>query len=160
MEEGTDEFERVYKAYYGDVFKAVYHKTSDRQTAEDITQDTFVAAFKLGEEFLAHPQPKLWLLRTAHYKLYELYRKAKRWGMEPLEECLELAAQEDCHYGEIELDLAAVATISEAEWRMVKAYHVFGTSIAEIAQSESVTENNMRVRLFRFRKKLAEALSD
>ncbi len=76
MEEGTDEFERVYKAYYGDVFKAVYHKTSDRQTAEDITQDTFVAAFKLGEEFLAHPQPKLWLLRTAHYKLYELYRKA------------------------------------------------------------------------------------
>ena len=159
MEEGTDEFGRVYKAYYGDVFKAVYHKASDRQTAEDITQDTFVAAFKLGEEFLAHPQPKLWLLRTAHNKLCEQYRKAKRWGTEPLEECQELAAQ-DCHYGEIELDLAAVATITEAEWRMVKAYHVFGTSIAEIARSEAVTENNMRVRLFRFRKKLAEAFSD
>ena len=65
MEEGTDEFERVYKAYYGDVFKAVYHKTSDRQTAEDITQDTFVAAFKLGEEFLAHPQYRESLARSA-----------------------------------------------------------------------------------------------
>jgi len=65
LEEGTDEFERVYKAYYGDVFKAVYHKTSDRQTAEDITQDTFVAAFKLGEEFLAHPQRREALCRAA-----------------------------------------------------------------------------------------------
>ena len=42
---------------------------------------------------------------------------------------------------------------------MVKAYHVFGTTIAEIARSESVTENNMRVRLFRFRKKLKEEIS-
>ncbi len=158
MEEEMEEFGKVYKAYFDEVFKAVYHRTSNRQMAEDITQDTFFAAFKQREGFLAHPQPKLWLLRTAHNKLCKLYRKAKRWGMEPLEECLELATQ-DCHYGEIELDLAAVATISEAEWRMVKAYHVFGTSIAEMARSEAVTENNMRVRLFRFRKKLKDQIT-
>ena len=158
MEVGTDEFGKMYQMYFDDVLRAVYHRISDRQTAEDITQDTFVAAFKLGEGFLAHPKPKLWLLRTARNKLREQYRRARRWGMEPLEECLELAAQ-DCRYGEVELDLAAVATLSEEEWKMVKAYHVFGTTIAGIARSESVTENNMRVRLFRSRKKLKDQIS-
>ena len=104
MEVGTDEFGKMYQMYFDDVLRAVYHRISDRQTAEDITQDTFVAAFKLGEGFLAHPKPKLWLLRTARNKLREQYRRARRWGMEPLEECLELAAQ-DCRYGEVELDL-------------------------------------------------------
>ena len=48
MEVGTDEFGKMYQMYFDDVLRAVYHRISDRQTAEDITQDTFVAAFKLG----------------------------------------------------------------------------------------------------------------
>ena len=81
MEAGTDEFGKVYQMYFDDVLRAVCHRTSDRQTAEDITQDTFVAAFKLGEGFLAHPKPKLWLLRTARNKLREQYRRARRWSL-------------------------------------------------------------------------------
>ena len=43
MEVGTDEFGKMYQMYFDDVLRAVYHRISDRQTAEDITQDTFVA---------------------------------------------------------------------------------------------------------------------
>ncbi len=157
MEKQTDAFTEVYKAYYEVVFKAVYHRIANRQIAEDITQDTFVVAFRLGEDFLRHPEPKLWLLRTAHYKMLEAYRKAKRWGLEPLEKHQELEAQ-DCHYGEVELNLSALATLGKEEWRAIKAYHVFGNTISEMAESEAVTENNMRVRLFRVRKKLKDGM--
>ena len=153
----VDEFAEVYKAYFNDVFRAVYRKIPDRQDAEDITQDTFFAAFRLGKDFLGHPQPKLWLFRTARNKRRELYRKRKRRGMEPLEEYQELSVQ-DCRYGEIELNLSAMAVVGEEEWRIVKAHHVFGTAIAEMARAEAVTENNMRVRLFRARKKLRDGM--
>lgn len=152
-----EEFAEVYRAYFNEVFRAVYRKTPDRQDAEDITQDTFFAAFRLGKEFLGHPEPRLWLLRTARNKRRELYRKRKRWGTEPLEKCQELAA-EDCHYGEIELNLSALAVVDEKEWRIAKAHHVFGTTIAEMARWEAVTENSMRVRLFRIRRKLKNGM--
>ena len=157
MDRWMDAFAEIYEAYFDDVFRAVYRKVLDRQTAEDITQDTFFAAFEFGEGFLEHPEPKLWLLRTAYNKIYELYRKRKRRATEPLEEYRELAAQ-DCHYGEVELNLSALAVVGEEEWGIVKAYHVFGTTIAEMAQQEEVTENNMRVRLFRVRKKLKDGM--
>ncbi|MCI9337489.1 MAG: sigma-70 family RNA polymerase sigma factor [Lachnospiraceae bacterium] len=156
MSTETDEFAEVYKAYFDDVFKAVYHRIPNRQMAEDITQDTFFAAFRRGEEFLRHPEPKLWLFRTAHNKILEAYRKTKRWDMEPLELHQELAAQ-DCYY-EVELNLSALAVIGKKGWQVIKAYHVFGNTISEIAESESVTENNMRVRLFRVRKKLRDGM--
>ncbi len=157
MDQWTDEFTEVYKTYFNDVFRTVHHKISNRQAAEDITQDTFFAALKLGKDFLDHPKPKLWLLRTAHNKMLELYRESKRWDMEPLEKCQDLAAQ-DCHYGEVELNVSALATISEEDWRTIKAYHVFGTTIAEIAKSKCITENNMRVRMYRVKKKLKDRI--
>ena len=155
----AEEFAEIYRAYFDDVFKLVYRSIPNRPMAEDITQDTFFAALKRGEEFLRHPEPKLWLLRTAHFKILELYRRMRRRATEPLEEeALELAEQEG-RYGEIELDMSALTTIGEEEWRMIKEYHLFGTTIAEIAEAEKVTENNMRVRLFRFRQKLRERIS-
>lgn len=157
MDKWIDAFAEVYEAYFDDVFRAVYRKVLERQTAEDIAQDTFFAAFRIGEHFLEHPEPKLWLLRTAYNKVHELYRRRKRRATEPLENCKELAEQ-DCHYGEVELNLSALATVTEKEWRTVMAHHVFGTTIAEMAESEAVTENNMRVRLFRVRKKLKDGI--
>lgn len=153
-----DEFTDIYRDYFDDVFKAVYRRIPDRQAAEDIAQDTFLAAFRIGDAFLRHPEPKLWLLRTAHNKMMELYRSAKRRVTEPLEEESPALAKQDVHYGEIELDLSATATISEEEWEMIKAHHVCGMTIAELARWETVTENNMRVRLFRFRRKLKEGM--
>lgn len=154
----TDEFSKIYMAYFDDVYKAVYRRIPNRQIAEDIVQDTFLVAFKLGGEFLKHPEPKLWLFRTAHYKMLELYRRMKRRAAEPLEEERLELAKEDCRYGEIELDMAALAAISAEEWRMIKAYYLAGTTITELAESEAITENHMRVRLFRFRRKLKETI--
>lgn len=158
MDGEVDEFEEIYKAYFDDIFKMVYRRVLNRQEAEDIAQETFFAAFKIRDEFLGHPQPRLWLRRTANNKMRELYRRRKHQATEPLEEESPALARQETRYGEIELELSALAVISEQEWRIIGAHHVCGITIAELAKSETVTENNMRVRLFRFRKKLVEGM--
>lgn len=157
VEDTTEAFAEIYKAYFGDVFKLVYRRIPNRQIAEDIAQDTFLAALRIKDEFLRHPKPKLWLFRTANYKMLELYKQLKCRASQPLEECPEPAA-EDGHYGEIELDMAALETIDPEEWSIIKRYYLCGTTIEELAGDEAITANNMRVRLFRFREKLRRGL--
>lgn len=158
MSEKMDEFTEIYKTYFDDIFRLVYRRVLNRQIAEDITQDTFIAAFKIKDKFLGHPEPILWLRRTAYNKIREQYRRMKHRATEPLEEESPALAKQEARYGEIELRLSALAAISEEEWRIIRDHHVCGITIAELARSETVTESNMRVRLFRFRKKLMEGM--
>lgn len=151
-------FEEAYRAYFNDVLKLVLHKISNRHMAEDIAQDTFIAAFKKGKDFLEHPEPMGWLICTAQLKLKELYRRMRRRATEPLEEDGPEMARQEERYGEIELDIAALAALSEEEWRMVKSYYLSGVTIAEIAKAEAITENNARMRIFRIRKKLQDRI--
>lgn len=156
----TDGLEAIYKEHYRKVYKFVYRNLRNKQMAEDITQDTFYAALKLGDDFLLHPKPELWLMVTARYKMYELYRKMKRWAAVSLEEeCLGLAVSET-DYEDVELELTALTIIDEEEWRLIKNYYLTGITIAELAESEGITENNMRVRLTRLKKKLRDAMKD
>lgn len=155
----ADDIAKIYRRYFSDVYKFVYRKIPNKQVAEDITQDTFLLAVKKCEEILKHPNPRAWLLRTARYKIMELNRKMNRWDMEYLEECPEL--EEPAHqYERIELELTALATISEKEWNMIKQYYLYGTTIAEMAETEGITENYLRVRLSRLRKKLRDGMDD
>lgn len=122
--------------------------------AEDIAQDVFYAAWKKGDEFLKHKEPKLWLMVTARNKMHALYRQMKRWTYEPLEEDHPTMAVMEHEYEESELELTALAIISEEEWKLIKDYYLSGITIKELAEKYQITENNMRVRLFRMKAKL------
>lgn len=153
-----NEFEKVYKEYYQEIYKFVYRNLKNEQMAEDITQDTFYAALKMGNDFLLHPKPGLWLLVTARYKMYELYRKMRYWATQPLEEdCPELSTKES-YYEDIVLELTALTIISQEEWSLIKNYYLIGITAKELAEAEGITENNLRVRLTRLKKKLRDAM--
>lgn len=70
----------------------------------------------------------------------------------PLEE-LELG-REELRYEVKELELTALATLDRQEWELVKDYYLYGVTISELASAEGITENNMRVRLWRLKKRL------
>ena len=91
--------------------------------------------------------------------MYALYRNMKRWAVEPLEEGhIELAVL-DPNYEATELELAALAIISEDEWKLMKDYHLRGITARELAEKAGITENNMRVRLSRLRGKLRKDIT-
>lgn len=153
-----DEFAGIYEKYYEDIFRYIYREIPHRQMAEDITQDVFYVALKKGEDFLTHSEPKLWLLRTAWFKMREFHRRMKCWAVEALdEEHWELSVEESC-FEEIELELTALAILSEKEWTLIKRYYFGGCPISVLAEEEGITENNMRVRLHRMKKKLKDKM--
>lgn len=151
----TKEFEAFYREYFGGIFKYVRRRIPDVQTAEDIVQETFVTAYAKRQDFLGHSQPKLWLLRTAKNKISELRRRMRYRATIPLEEEPEVGWEEP-GYRVKELELTALKTVGMTGWELVRDYYFYGITISELARAEGVSENSMRVRLSRLKKKLRE----
>lgn len=61
--------------YSDDLFSWALHKTSKREVAEDLVQETFLSAFKGIENFKNESQPKTWLFRILNNKIIDYYRK-------------------------------------------------------------------------------------
>lgn len=70
------EFSAVYRHSVGDVYSYLASRTGDRSTAEDLTQEVFIAAarrFAAGDEVEA-----AWLLAVARHKLIDHWRARAR----------------------------------------------------------------------------------
>lgn len=64
---------------YGDeLFSWAYYKTSDKMQAEDLVQETFLAAFQSMEKFQEKSSPKTWLFSILNRKVVDVYRKRRR----------------------------------------------------------------------------------
>jgi RNA polymerase sigma-70 factor (TIGR02943 family) len=61
-----------------DLFQWAYHKTSSKETAEDLVQETFLAAYKGLDSFKEKSSPKTWLLSILNNKIIDHYRKNAR----------------------------------------------------------------------------------
>ena len=155
----NEEFEKLYRDNYKEVYEFIYHQIPNKQIAEDIMQDTFYAALKSGETFLRHPKQVGWLMVTAQNKIYELHRKMKRQKALPLDDENRILAVRELNYDVTELELAALAIMSEKEWTLIKDYYLRGIPAKELAQEKGITENNFRVKLSRLSSKLRKELA-
>lgn len=151
----TNEFELFYRRYFDRIYQYVHRRIRNAQTAEDIVQETFCAAYMKRHILQEHSQPQLWLLRTAKNKMLELHRSMRYRITVPLEEKKDLG-QEELRYRIKELEVTALATLGTEEWKLVKDYYLYGFTVSELAEEKGITENNMRVKLCRLRKKLRE----
>jgi RNA polymerase sigma-70 factor (ECF subfamily) len=68
-------FEQWVKDYSDELFSWAFHKTSSREVAEDLVQDTFLSAFKSIENFRGDSKPKTWLFSILNNKIIDYYRK-------------------------------------------------------------------------------------
>jgi len=64
--------------YSDDLFSWAHHKTSSKEIAEDLVQDTFLAAYKKVESFKGKSKPKTWLFSILNNKIIDHYRKTAR----------------------------------------------------------------------------------
>ena len=69
-----DDVEAYCKEYYSPIFKYCMSFLSNKEDAEDATQETFVTFSKKGH-LIDEKHVKLWLYRTAHYKILQEYKK-------------------------------------------------------------------------------------
>ncbi len=62
---------------YGDtLYSWAHHKTSNKEQAEDLVQDTFLSALKSYDSFGGKSNPKTWLFTILNNKIIDYYRKA------------------------------------------------------------------------------------
>lgn len=156
------EFENFYKENLPKVIRHVCHKVQDsdiaKDIAEDVAQEVFCLALAKWDEVKAKEIPLRWLFQAANYKLMEMGRKLSKHPMVYLEDSELEPSLEVMEFKMSELELSALETMREGDWDLLKKYYIEGFPIEELARSQGVTPNNMRVRLSRMRSKLKSEL--
>jgi RNA polymerase sigma-70 factor (ECF subfamily) len=67
-------FENWVKLFSDELFSWALYKTSSKETAEDLVQETFLAAFHKIDTFQGKSQPKTWLFSILNNKVIDYYR--------------------------------------------------------------------------------------
>ena len=68
--------EKMVELYTDQLYTFAFYKTSDKETAEDLVQETFLAALKGFEKFENRSELKTWLLTILKNKIADHFRKA------------------------------------------------------------------------------------
>ena len=74
-------FERLYRDHLRDVYSYSYYRVGNHHDAEDLTEQTFLQAYRHFERAMAesHGRPlRPWLIRIAHNLAANLYRDRSR----------------------------------------------------------------------------------
>ena len=71
-------FERIVDRFRADIFRMIYFRIRSQSDAEDLTQDTFMAAFKNLARLRSQERFKSWLFGIALNKVRDYHRK-RRW---------------------------------------------------------------------------------
>lgn len=61
-----------------ELFSWAFHKTSSKETAEDLVQDTFLSAYHKIDSFEGKSGPKTWLFSILNNKIIDHYKKKSK----------------------------------------------------------------------------------
>ena len=89
------EFSELYKAHLRDVYSYAYYRVGDHHDAEDLTEQTFLQAYRHFERAQreSNGRPlRPWLIRIAHNLAANLYRDRSRRPSSPIDDDHELTA--------------------------------------------------------------------
>ena len=78
-------FEALYKAHFEEVYRYVFALCGHKETAEDVTADTFLKAMQHLGSFRGDCDFKVWLFRIAKNTYYSYCRKRKHLADTPPE---------------------------------------------------------------------------
>lgn len=80
------DFERIYRMYFKDVFLYLRALSADTDTAEEITQETFVKALRSIDTFDGSKDIRAWLFTITRNTYYTYCRRQARYADEELSE--------------------------------------------------------------------------
>jgi RNA polymerase sigma-70 factor (ECF subfamily) len=154
-------YEELVKAFYNDIYRYAYWLCRRRQLAEDLTQETFMRAWRAFDSLQSDGAAKAWLftiLRRENARLYEKFQPELD-DIEDYESALPDRGQlEPEQQMEVRLLHKAIASL-EPEYREPLVLQVVGGfSGEEIGRMLDLNNNTVMTRLFRARNKLKALL--
>ena len=146
----------VYK-YQKMVLTIVLKIVENKEDAEDITQEVFIKVFKSLDQFKEEAEFSTWLYRIAYNTTLSELRKRKL-SFTSIEDNLLVVNEQDVDFNTEEklehLD-KALKLLAPDETFLITLYYLDGESIDKISKISGISVPNVKVKLYRIRKKLA-----
>jgi RNA polymerase sigma factor (sigma-70 family) len=155
--------EAIVKQFSGMVFRLISRFFRSREDVEDLAQDVFLKLFTRIDQVRPDENFSGWLARVTVNTCYDELRKTRRrktametYGPQPFSEP-SVAPVEADNFGKARVALQNL----DPKLRIpLILKEVEELSIEEIARTMGLTQTNVKVRLFRARKKLAAILGE
>ncbi|WP_418262403.1 RNA polymerase sigma factor [Flavobacterium faecale] len=78
VENSKTVLEKWVHQFSDELYSWALYKTSSKETAEDLVQETFLAAYNKIDSFQEKSQPKTWLFSILNNKVVDYYRLSAR----------------------------------------------------------------------------------
>jgi len=148
------------------VFTLSLKMLQSREEAEEVSQDVFIKVYKSLEKFKTESKFSTWLYRITYNSCIDTLRSKKRNAS--------LFSLNDFEEDEVVSLINVLDTIEERERKqmiqkclsllppeesfLLNLYYFQGNSLKEISKIMSINENNLKIKLFRSRRRLAGIL--
>jgi RNA polymerase sigma-70 factor (ECF subfamily) len=155
----------LYKLYYRAMYNTCYRMLNDQVEAEDVMQESFLAAFLKINTFRGEMSFGSWLKKIVINKTIDVLRSRKIRFEELNEKAGNISAPEERDLHVAEEDAYRIAKIREAVKKLPDGFRVVlslalfeGFDHEEIAMILKISESTSRSQLARAKKKLIEYL--
>ncbi len=157
----TEEFTYFVDTYGQQIFTLIVSMVNSETDAEELTQDAFLKAFQHLSSFNGKCQFSTWIYRIAYNtaltalrkKNIELTTDEKLWNTISDTETDDLL--DDASESRVEKLREVLNRLPADERALITFFYEKEKSISEIAAITGQTEGNIKVKLYRLRKKLA-----
>ena len=158
------EFSELYRAHLRDVYSYAYYRVGNHHDAEDLTEQTFLQAYRHFERALRESDGRPlrpWLIRIAHNLAANLYRDRSRKPQTPIQDTGLLSAThttEDLVEGRDELAriLEGVKELPDDRREALIMRFALGMDNREIARTMGRSDGATKVLIHRAIRQLEE----
>jgi RNA polymerase sigma-70 factor (ECF subfamily) len=157
----TQAFEVLVERYQSYIYTIVVRMVRVKEEAEEIAQDTFIKAYQSIASFRGESKFSSWLYSIAYRKALDSIRKNKKYKAAELNEEITEGSIEIIENAltyiedkeKKELIQKCILKLPEQEAAIITLFYFEEQSIKEIAKITQLTEDNIKVKLYRSRKK-------
>ena len=164
----TNAFSVLVNRYKDLVFTLTMRMLKNREEAEEVAQDSFIKAYKSLNRFKGDSKFSTWIYKIAYNtSLDRLKKNRKHYNDVPIDEFTEHQvktidnALDNLESKEQTKAIQDCITLLPSEdGFLLTLYYFDEMSLEEISQTVGLTSNNVKVKIFRARKKLATILKN
>jgi RNA polymerase sigma factor (sigma-70 family) len=149
------DFESLYRCYVTDVYHYALAVLRNPADAEDVTQTTFLNAYRAYQRGIEVEKPHNWLIKIAHNVARTRHARASRRVKEvPLDDHVELLAVAEAEQPDVAGVLRALGRLPFNQRAALVMRELEGRTYAEIADTIGVSVSAVETLIFRARKSL------
>ncbi len=150
------------------VYTIVPRIISSAEEAEEVAQDVFVKAYNKLSDYKGEAKFSTWLYRIAYNTAVSHTRKKKIEFLAMDEEVIVNHSEEDVQQEVMGLSTEeqnklikkALAILPRTDSLMITLFYYHGKDIEEISEIVGLTQSNVKVKLFRIRKRLFKEMNE